>query len=88
MEEIPAFIPPTPIHLKGHPALGIWKYLNGYSREISEDGQVTLRLGQKVIWKRRCISKSENEFVLEGNLVHKLIGDTLHIEDKYRAVRE
>ena len=88
MEEIPAFIPPTPVHLKGHPALGTWKYLNGYSREISEDGQVTLRLGQKVIWKRRCISKSENEFVLEGNLVHKLIGDTLHIEDKYRAIRE
>ena len=53
-----------------------------------EDGQVTLRLGKNVIWKRRCISKSENEFVLEGNLVHKLIGDTLHIEGKYQAVRE
>ena len=46
--------------------LGIWKYLNGYTREIAEDGQVTLRLGEDVIWKRRCISKSENEFVLEG----------------------
>jgi hypothetical protein len=41
-----------------------------------------------VIWKRRCISKSENEFVLEGNLVHKLIGDTLHIEGKYKAFKE
>jgi hypothetical protein len=74
--------------LKGHPALGIWKYLNGYTREITEDGQVTLRLGKNVVWKRRCISKSENEFVLEGNLVHKLIGNTLDIEGKYQAVRE
>ena len=86
--EIPEFVPPTPVHLKGHPALGIWKYLNGYTREISEDGKVTLRLGENVIWKRRCISKSENEFVLEGNLVHKLIGDTLHIEGKYKAEKE
>ena len=85
---IPEFVPPTLVHLKGHPALGLWKYLNGYTREIGEDGQVTLRLGEDVIWKRRCISKSENEFVLEGNLVHKLIGDTLHIEDKYKAVKE
>jgi hypothetical protein len=76
------------LNLKGHPALGTWKYLNGYTREISEDGQVTLRLGKGLIWKRRCISKSENEFVLEGNLVHKLIGDTLHIEGKYKAVKE
>ena len=85
---IPEFVPPTLVHLKGHPALGLWKYLNGYTREIGEDGQVTLRLGEDVIWKRHCISKSENEFVLEGNLVHKLIGDTLHIEDKYKAVKE
>ena len=85
---IPEFVPPTPVDLKGHPALGTWKYLNGYTREISEDGQVTLRLGENVIWKRRCISKSENEFVLEGNLVHKLIGDILHIEGKYKANKE
>jgi hypothetical protein len=62
--------------------------LNGYTREIGEDGQVTLRLGEDVIWKRRCISKSENEFVLEGNLVHKLVGGTLHIEGKYKAIRQ
>jgi hypothetical protein len=85
---IPEFIPPTPVHLKGHPALGLWSYLNGYTREIAEDGQVTLRLGEDVIWKRRCISKSENEFVLEGNLVHKLVGGTLHIEGKYKAIRQ
>jgi len=33
--------------LKGHPALGVWKYLNGYTREIAEDGQVTLRSGKE-----------------------------------------
>ena len=86
--EIPAFVPPTPVKLNGHPALGVWKYLNGYTREVGEDGLVTLRLGKELIWKRRCISKSENEFVLDGNLVHKLIGDTLDIEGKYQAVRE
>ena len=68
--------------------MGVWKYLNGYTREVGEDGMVTLRLGKKLIWKRRCISKSETEFVLDGNLVHKLIGDTLDIEGKYQAIRE
>ena len=68
--------------------MGVWKYLNGYTREVGEDGMVTLRFGKKLIWKRRCISKSENEFVLDGNLVHKLLGDTLDIEGKYQAIRE
>ena len=86
--KIPVHEPAIAITLKGHPALGTWKYLNGYTREVAEDGLVTLRLGKDVVWKRRCISKSENEFVLEGNLVHKLIGDTLNIEGKYKAVRE
>jgi putative heme-binding domain-containing protein len=87
-DKLPVYKPAIMVTLKGHPALGVWKYLNGYSREIAEDGQVTLRLGKNVVWKRRCISKSENEFVLEGNLVHKLIGDTLHIEGKYKARKE
>lgn len=87
-DKLPVYKPAIMVTLKGHPALGVWKYLNGYSREIAEDGQVTLRLGNNVVWKRRCISKSENEFVLEGNLVHKLIGDTLHIEGKYKARKE
>jgi hypothetical protein len=87
-DKLPVYKPAIMVTLKGHPALGVWKYLNGYSREIAEDGQVTLRLGKNVVWKRRCISKSENEFVLEGNLVHKLIGDTLHIEGKYKAKKE
>ncbi|MDC0920865.1 DUF1080 domain-containing protein [Opitutales bacterium] len=86
--KIPVHEPALALTLKGHPALGTWKYLNGYTREVAEDGLVTLRLGKDVVWKRRCISKSENEFVLEGNLVHKLIGDTLHIEGKYNAVKE
>ena len=54
---------------------------------MKEEGVVILRLGEEVIWKRRCISKSENDFVLEGNLSHKLIGEVLHIEGRYRATR-
>jgi hypothetical protein len=86
-EEIPAFVPPTPVDLKGHPALGTWKYLKTYTREVKEDGMVILRNGKDVIWKKRCISKTENDFVLEGNYAHKLIGDTLHIEGRYQATR-
>ncbi|HAE12562.1 MAG TPA: hypothetical protein DCG39_13065 [Opitutae bacterium] len=85
--KIPAFVPPTPVDLKGHPALGTWKYLKSYSREVREDGVVILRNGENVIWKKRCISKSENEFVLEGNYVHKLIGEVLHIEGRYKATK-
>ena len=85
--KIPAFVPPKPVDLKGHPALGTWKYLKGYTREVKEEGVVILRLGEEVIWKRRCISKSENDFVLEGNLSHKLIGEVLHIEGRYHATR-
>ena len=76
------------VHLNGHPALGMWKYFNGHTREISESGHVTLRLGKNVIWVRRCISKSENGFVLEGNKIHELRGDTLLIEGQYKAVKE
>ena len=86
--DLPKFESALVINLKGHPTLGIWKYLNSYTREVSADGLVTLRDGEKVLWTRRCISKSENEFVLEGNLVHKLIGETLDIEGKYQAVKE
>jgi putative membrane-bound dehydrogenase-like protein len=85
---LPNFESALVINLKGHPALGIWKYLNSYTREVSADGLVTLRNGEKVLWKRRCISKSENEFVLEGNLIHKLVGNTLNIEGKYQAIKE
>ncbi len=86
-KSIPAYVPPKPIDLKGHPAVGLWKYLNGYTREVKEDGIVTLQLGQEVIWKRRCISKTKNGFVLEGNLEHRLIDGVLHIEGRYKATR-
>ena len=42
-------------------------------------------MGKDVMWKRRCISKSADGFVLEGNLKHTLKGDTLHIEGRYQA---
>ena len=89
-KEKPAItIPPpppsqTPVDLKGHPALGRWFY-RGHSREVSADGFVTLREGNSVIWKRRCISKTADGFVLEGNLGHTLKGDELHIEGRYVA---
>ena len=86
--KLPTYEPAAAVALKGHPALGTWAYLNGYTREVKEDGYVTLCLGNNLIWKRRCVSKSENEFVLEGNLVHKLIGEILHIEGKYQALRQ
>ena len=86
--KLPTYEPATAVALKAHPALGTWEYLDGYTREVKEDGFVTLRLGETLIWNRRCVSKSENEFVLEGNLVHKLIGEVLHIEGKYQAVRQ
>ena len=86
--KLPTYEPATAVALKAHPALGTWEYLDGYTREVKEDGFVTLRLGETLIWNRRCVSKSENEFVLEGNLVHKLIGEVLHIEGKYQAFRQ
>ncbi|MEM7395007.1 MAG: family 16 glycoside hydrolase, partial [Verrucomicrobiota bacterium] len=44
--EIPPPPPPSPaVRLEGHPALGRWHYLNGYTREVTAEGLVTLRLG-------------------------------------------
>ena len=53
----------------------------------AQPADLILRNGKDVIWKKRCVSKSENEFVLEGNYVHKLIGEILHIEGRYKATR-
>jgi len=76
-----------PIDLKGHAIVGKWFY-GSHSREITEDGWCTLREGDNVIWKRRCISKTKDSLVLEGNLSHKLEGDELNIEGRYRAKRK
>ena len=47
-----------------------------------------MRNGKEVVWKRRCISKGKDLLVLEGNLTHKLEGDTLNIENRYKATRK
>ena len=86
-EKIPTFKPNPTINLKGHPALGKW-YYGGHSREITAEGIVTLREGENVVWKRRCISKTKEGFVLEGNLRHQLNGDVLNIENRYKAKRK
>lgn len=76
--------PIQPVSLKGHPLVGTW-YYGAHSREITADGWCTLREGDNVIWKRRCISKTENGMVLDGNLTHELKGDVLDIEGRYKA---
>lgn len=86
--KLPTYEPATAVALKAHPALGTWEYLDRYTSEVKEDGFVTLHLGETLIWNRRWVSKSENEFVLEGNLVQKLIGEVLHIKGKYQAARQ
>lgn len=79
--------PVKPINLEGHPLLGTW-YYGEHSREISADGYCTLRMGEEIIWKRRCTSKSEDSLVFEGELSHQLEGDALNIEGRYRARRQ
>ena len=74
------------VTLEGHPIVGTWQY-GAHSREITADGWCTLRKGEEVIWKRRCISMTENGIVLEGNLTHVIDGDELNIENRYRARR-
>lgn len=78
---------PRPVSLAGHPALGRWFY-GKHSREVSADGQVTLREGDQIIWKLPCLSKTPEGFVLEGGLDHVLKGDVLHIEGRYEARRK
>ena len=84
---IPARAPVPAVTLEGHPALGTWVY-GGHSREVTPDGFVTLREGNNVVWKRRCVSKTADGFVLDGNLGHTLKGEVLHIEGRYQAQRK
>lgn len=87
--ELNSLVPPPlkPVSLEGHAIVGKWFY-GEHSREITADGWCTLRQGEEVIWKRRCISKTANSLVLEGNLVHQLQGEILHIEGRYEAQRQ
>lgn len=79
-------IPTTRVSLEGHAALGTWVY-GAHSREVTASGLVILREGEKVLWKRRCIAKTADGFVLEGDLVHTLRGEVLSIEGRYEARR-
>ena len=75
------------VSLKGHPILGTWKYLDGYTREFLPGGLCILRHNNEVIWKRRCTSKSVHGLTLEGGLQHILDGKVLRIEGRYTATR-
>lgn len=71
----------------GHAVLGRGFY-GKYSREMMEDGPCVLRQGDEVIWTRRCVSKTAERLTLEENLGHKLEGDVLNIESRYKARRK
>jgi hypothetical protein len=47
----------------------------------------TLPEGDTVVWKRRCLAQTDTSITLEGDLVHNLEGDVLHIEGQYQARR-
>jgi putative membrane-bound dehydrogenase-like protein len=85
---IESLMPPPlqPVNLDGHPLLGTW-YYGDHSREITANGYGILRQGDTVVWKRRCVAQTPDSVVLEGDLVHKLEGDVLHIESQYQARR-
>jgi hypothetical protein len=80
--------PKPPITLEGHPLLGTWRYMDTYTREIAADGFCTLRNGEEILWKRRCTAQTPDSLTFEGDLVHTLKGDTLHIEGRYQATRK
>ena len=75
------------VSLKGHPILGTWKYLDGYTREFLPAGLCILRHNDEVIWKRRCTSRTAHGLTLEGGLQHILDGKVLRIEGRYTATR-
>lgn len=75
-----------PVSLEGHPIVGTWVY-GEHARDISPSGYCTLRHGNTVVWKKRCLSKTETSIVVEGGLVHILDGDILKIEGQYEARR-
>jgi hypothetical protein len=75
-----------PVSLDGHPIVGTWVY-GEHARDISPSGYCTLRHGNTVVWKKRCLSKTETSIMVEGGLVHTLDGDILKIEGMYEARR-
>lgn len=75
------------VSLKGHVILGTWKYLGKYTREFSSDGLCVLREGDRVLWKRKAIAKTDSTVTLDGGLRHELKDTELAIEGQYTATR-
>ena len=80
----PSFLPPP--STSRDTRLGTWKYLKSYSREVREDGVVILRNGESVIWKKDAF-QNRRTGGYQGNYVHKLIGELLHIEGRHKATK-
>jgi len=90
--EIPIPVIENPAHrpavsLKGHVLLGTWEYLGSYTREFLADGRCILRNGDEVIWTKKTIAKTPASVTLKGGFQHKLNGEGLDIEGRYKATR-
>ena len=90
--EIPVPVIENPAHrpavsLKGHVLLGTWEYLGSYTREFLADGRCILRNGDEVIWTKKTIAKTPASVTLKGGFQHKLNGEGLDIEGRYKATR-
>jgi len=86
--DVPVIINPAKrpaVSLEGHPIVGTWVYLNTYTREFLPDGTCILRDGMKILWTRKCVSKTATSVTLEGDLAHEIKGDVLKIEGRYEA---
>jgi hypothetical protein len=79
---------PKPINMKGHVLLGKWSYAGSYTREFFADGRCILRNRDQVVWIKRVQGATKDSAILEGGYTHVLKGETLHIEDRYQAVRK
>ena len=75
------------VSLKGHALLGTWQYLGTYSREFLPDGRCILRDGKKILWTKKCKSKTPTSITLDGGYTHTFKDDVLTIENKYKAAR-
>jgi hypothetical protein len=51
------------------------------------EGRCILRNGNDVIWTKDVIAASADSVTLEGGYQHKLDGNALKIEGRYRAKR-
>ena len=79
---------PKPVNMKGHVLLGKWSYAGNHTREFFADGRCILRNRDQVVWIKRVQGATKDSAILEGGYTHVLKGETLHIEDRYQAVRK